>query len=402
MSWETFLSGCTARLWRLRVRSLKLDDDTLPPVRVEFPVPDDKDIPNDLARRGYPPGRYAISPKLRVKGEAEQHERNRIRLPTYGRVPSGMVLLTPQHCEAPAAARRASGSVAAAREARERAEQEAATATAQADRAEAIARAKKAERMAGGSDPTTDLLTQLIAKLDRPDNGLAALLPIIMQQQRTAFEAQLTMMHTMLEQQRDEKQRALEILAAQQQAPAREGKGALAEALGQLALLNELKDALADEIGGEKQPEALAWLREVKGVLAALPRAAGAHGPATAQAASAPAIPAATAPPDGTMAQERVGAVLRQILAEAAIGSHPEAVADRLADDVDLLPLPVRTALCSGDWSRVLPALAHYMGKADHEQLAAFVASSPAVLSWCGQFVVALRDVQDSPAEETA
>lgn len=374
MTFDTFVDACSPRLWHVRVRSLKLDDPDAAPVRTTFPMPEDRDLANEIARRGYPAGKYGVTPQWpKARGESFEMERRRLRLDARTRIPQGVVIVTAAHVAAPASQRK-SNALASARERRQLEEESAAEAAAKADRATALARARKAERDAGdGEDGRwTTLLEKLLEDRGAPkDGGLLAVLPLLMEQQRKASDSHTQLLQALLQQAQQEKQGVLVLLQQQLAAPAREGGGSsLPKVIEQLTALERLRDLVADRFGGAKEEGDgwLATLREIKGMLAYLPQARTAQGaaaasvPSTSSSVEQPA--AAGPPPDATtMVQDRLRRFLEALAAEAAIGSDPEAVADILLDEhVDLLPLPVRTPLLRGDWPGAKAAIAGYVG----------------------------------------
>jgi hypothetical protein len=399
MGWDAFLSGLTARLWVLRAVSIKLDDKAAPRATIAIACPPDKDVANALALAGALPGRYKITAKCRQRGEQFEKERRRIRMERYDRPPTGFVVVEPAQAAAPRDPRMASGGVSAANAAADVEVAKARADEARADAAAARARIKKLE----GSAPSDlgQLLEYFRERDEKPAQNtggdVAGVLQLMLTMQQQANTQQLALFQSMLKESQQREQQALRLLASSSRAasPAAAGLAAVVE---QLELVEQLKERFSkggkgggDEDDGDgdddKDGELVGLVRELRLMFtkkgpepAPPPTEVHVHNGAT-NGAPAPA----PAPQVVNVATTRVREFLSAVIAEAANGSDPEAIAELLEQKVALLPAMVRRHLDAGQWRPALDAIRAYLEPVERAELDLLTSNAEAS-AWCEAF----------------
>ena len=117
----------------------------------------------------------------------------------------------------------------------------------------------------------------------------------------------------------------------------------------------------------------------------------------------APTMEASAARAGNQIATKRVREFVQQIAQEVAVGADAQAVADGLADQVALLPGPIRSALDAGQWGAAWSAVQPYLDAEELQTLEPFMQSAE-VAQWLGAFAeaLALEDVGGDAVSITA
>lgn len=422
-AWQKFVGAATPKLWRLRVAIVRLDDAAATqevPTETTVAFPEDRDVAAAIARHLHEPGSYRVSPIARSRGPAAVDERK--RLLAGAPLPRALVVVTAEHCAAVAAAGAADPAAAPAAprrgpsamdpdvaDARRRAD----VAEARRREAEAAAAARRAERQESGGDqgPMLSLLRTFLerqapAPSATPDGSILAVL------QQQAQQTQ-TLLLAMLEQAR---QRETQLLRALEEARRPTGDAELPE-LGGVKRTIELFTAIREMMDRpdlRREPSEPRDLTTtiVEQFAPLLPQLLGMRAPAagaaaTANPAATPETPAKQSvrffepepPPAGSLpGASRVHAFVARVVTEAANGSDPDAVADGLADDVGLLPLPLRAALDVGDAKRMLAVARSYLAPEAATALDELLRSTPSAMTWLDQFALAMAIESPAPA----
>lgn len=399
---------CTPNRWKLRVQSQKLDQPG-PPVNTTYAFPADRDLELMIAQQTGQTGTYRVLPLLQVRGASHQAERQLLGL--HGsdrRAPAGVVVVNAGDvARAGATVRR--GVAAPTPRAQIDADPDVIDAERQARVHEAKARAAKAEaaaRNAGNSEGgnMADVVKQLMAQVatmqqqllaaQAPKTDVAAMLQILNRQ----ADNQLATMQELLRSERERSAQLLQQLAQRDQAPSPE----LGTIHGQIKTFREIRDAFREE--DDSRDDDRTPMERIVAQIAdeVLPILAARMAPA---AAAVPAPPAVAAPPPpqlvrdqvpeppaagvDAIARTRAAAFAMTVTQELLNGSDPEAVADRLSDDVDLLPATVRAPLDRGDWSGAFAGVRALLPAATGQQLADAIDSSPTAAQWLAAFAAA-------------
>ena len=111
--------------------------------------------------------------------------------------------------------------------------------------------------------------------------------------------------------------------------------------------------------------------------------------PSTGEFQARPVAPAASTSPDD-VGRQRVAEFIYAALQECQIGSDPVTVAERMIDDIGLLPADFRRELEVGE-SSLLACLPTYIGPEAAQALEQDVGQRPHMLEWFAAFVAALR-----------
>lgn len=346
MPFDAWLAKCTPSRWAVSVTR------TTDGASQTIDMPDDREIGVAILRT-MGPGSYEVQPALKIRGRLQQIERNELGLAQFQRIETTRLDLNDAGdddtddddsddvdddgddvdavdessiAEDPAvrdAKSRAAIARAAAAEARAQAER----AQHDAARAEAESRARQfAQQSPAGSSPV----------------GMAEVLSVLRQMQEASDARMASLLARLM--------------------PAKDARPALAELREQLTLFAAVRDMVrGDQPEPPPPPDSTAaTIREIRQAVADVlpllrrdPAAPGAQPPRSAPLAVVPASTpaAASTPATSPVAVARVRAFVETIARELMAGAAPESVADRMSDDVGLLPASVRTPLDDGDWA---------------------------------------------------
>lgn len=411
MRFQTALDRCTPGLWSVRARSEKLDDPNGQPQRTTIPLPEDKNLAAEFARRGLQAGTYVVRLQAQQRGEDFEHERNRVRLKNRERIEEGRVVVSSSMAEAPPESRAPVAGVDAARADAERAKFEATSAEAAARKAEADARRKRLERAEPDGAPAW--VQQLIAsvlpmlKPADPAAGMAQMFQLLLKQQNDAAAAQAAMLQAMLARADSEKAQLVELLQLRQAPSGGEGEvlSGAARQVESVGLLLDLVERLGDRrpARGDGDGESILGLvRDLFAMHGGLPRPAAAAAAAPAAAPPMRALPAIPTPAAdaATMARDRVREFVLALVRECTLGSDAKSVAGELWDGLGILPGNVRAPLLAGDWRGAWSGCRQH----DPEQAAALEPhlEQPAAQEWLRVLAAEFAAINDEPEDETA
>jgi len=406
-------------LWRVRVKSQRLDRPGVKPVQSIIPFPADRNLALAVAQFTGEAGRYSCSLICSAKGETYLSERQRLGLHgSHTRMPGASIVVHADDVERAAQSTRAAGGRVPAGKAaldadpelveiekqRRMAESRAAIAA-----SEARERKAKTEEGGGQHDAVRQLVDVLRTQQDAPRGGrsdLVAMLGLMQTMMQQNQQSQAQAFQLQIETLRDSNRQLAQALAAKDSAPAPE----LSVVHNQLQLYRDLRQVFRDEDDGRddsRTPTERMIENLVEHLAPALAARFGLAPGAVAPAAAAPpppqlvhhdpATPApAQAPPSnvGTaeaIARTRTAAFVQAIVVEASIGSDAGAAAEKLSEQIDGLPQLVRSALDRGDWQQALAAIESILGPDAGKQIKDAIAAADGMNSWLADFADCCR-----------
>lgn len=416
LAFEDFVAGCTPSVWRLRVHAVELDTgDVAAALQTTIPFPSDRDLPRAIGGVFGEAGRFRVSILGRANQTAQaEADRARLQLRKGQNLPRAIVTVTSDDIargaavprQPPAAAR---GARAAAEDPDViEAEKRARLAKARQAEATADAAARKAERSDGhdGTAALAPVLQQLLQQTQpKGDGGMAAVLQVLQagQQQFQALMLQLL-------QQSQQREQALLAALSERAAPANLPE--LDNVKRTIETFQGLRELLRSERVDDDRPRGMAetiidaLAPQIGDLLPRLlNRQAPAAAPMAATAGAAAAVPPAPAPaialPAPSLQGQRVQTFVRALVQEACAGSAPEALADRLASDIDGLPASVRAPLDAGQLDDTIAAILPFLGDDESRTTLQAVARDPHVRPWLLAFAAACS-IDDTAEEEPA